>query len=898
MSFQDKTRDELILELLELQKKIDSLESPGKRDVTKQVIGHPGIPLGEDLNCSILHASPDNITITDLQGHMRAVSPAALKMFGYDHEREMIGKLVSDTIIPEQLERASSKLALILQGVKPGYGEYRGLRKDGTTFDIEVNGDFIPDDKGNPARMIFIVRDITGRKRMEERLVQTRQNYETFFNTIDEFLFVLDEQGNIIHTNSTVINRLGYTAAELAGMPVLMVHPPERRDEAGRIVMEMLQGLAEYCPVPLMTKSGSQIPVETRVNAGFWDGKPVIFGVTKDISAIRFSEEKFSKVFFLNPSACGLSDLVDHTYVEVNEAFYTLFGFEKDEVLGKTALELGIFTAETRDAVLSKADCKGNVSNIETELFAKNGDIKYVLLSSDNIYVQDKKYRFTVVQDITERKFAENALRESELRYKTLFRTSPSGIMVLDNEGTILEANGTISKTTLYPIDELEGDNVMKLAVPSRRHLVAENIRQILAGQILEQEIANQRKDGTLCELILRETAITLPNGKRGILSVSNDITERKRADDALKESETRFKRLFERHNAIMLQIDPGSGAIVDANDAAAAFYGYDKNTLRTMNINGINSLPDGEILTNRHNAIEDHRNCVIYSHRLASGEIRTVEVHSSPIDFQEKKILFSIIHDITERKQSEREIQKKNEELVKLNTEKDKFFSIIAHDLRSPFNSFLGLTQIIAEELPDLTMDEIHNFAVSMRNSAVNLYRLLENLLEWSMLQRGITRFSPEPFLLLPRVTEFLVHSADPARTKEIEITYDIPEEMEVIADVHMIETVIRNLVSNAVKFTPRGGKVVLRAKFLPGNSVEVSVNDTGIGMSKEMIDKLFRLDVQPFRKGTEGEGSTGLGLIICMDFIAKHQEKIWVESEETKGSTFFFSLAGGHKN
>ena len=867
-------------------------------DKTKPVTGPSCIPLCDDLNSYILNASPDNITITDVEGRIRVVSSAALKMFGYDHESEMIGRPVSDMIIAEQRERISSQAALLLRGVKPGCDEYRGLRKDGTTIDIEVNGEFIPDDEGNPASMIFIVRDITGRKRLEERLAQTRQNYETFFNTIDEFLFVLDEQGNIIHTNSTVINRLGYTATELAGMPVLMVHPPERRDEAGRIVMEMLQGLAEYCPVPLMTKSGSQIPVETRVTAGYWDGKPVIFGVTKDISAIRFSEEKFSKVFFLNPSACGLSDLADHTYVEVNEAFYTLFGFEKDEVLGKTALELGIFTKETREAILSKADSKGNVSNVETELVAKNGDIKYVLLSSDNIFVQDKKYRFTVVQDITERKFAENALRESELRYRTLFQTSPSGIMVLDNEGTILEANGTISKTTLYPIDELEGNNVMKLAVPCRRHLVAENIRQILAGQILEQEIANQRKDGTLCELILRETAITLPNGKRGILSVSNDITERKRAIDALKESETRFKRLFERHNAIMLQIDPDSGAIVDANDAAAEFYGYDKNTLRTMNISGINSLPDGEILTNCHNAIEDNCNHFIYSHRLASGEIRTVEVHSSPIDFQEKQILFSIIHDITERKQAERDIQNKNEELMKLNVEKDKFFSIIAHDLRSPFNSFLGLTQIIAEELPDLTMDEIHNFAVSMRNSAVNLYRLLENLLEWSMLQRGITRFSPEPFLLLPRVTEFLVLATDPARTKEIEITYDIPEEMEVIADVHMIETVIRNMVSNALKFTPRGGKVVLRAKFLPGNSVEVSVSDTGIGMSKAMTDKLFSLDVQPIRKGTEGEGSTGLGLIICMDFIAKHQEKIWVESEETKGSTFFFSLAGGHKN
>ena len=128
--------------------------------------------------------------------------------------------------------------------------------------------------------------DITASKKAEALLQQTRLNYETFFNTIDEFLFVLDETGNILHANSTVYNRLGYTAEELFQKSVLMVHPPERREEAGRIVGEMLSGQAALCPVPIITKSGVQIPVETRVSLGSWDGKPAIFGVTKDIDNI------------------------------------------------------------------------------------------------------------------------------------------------------------------------------------------------------------------------------------------------------------------------------------------------------------------------------------------------------------------------------------------------------------------------------------------------------------------------------------------------------------------------------------------------------------------------------------------------------------------------------------
>lgn len=286
----------------------------------------------------------------------------------------------------------------------------------------------------------------------ENQIAQTRilsvtqKNYETFFNTIDDFLFVLDEQGNIIHANKTVIERLGYSMAELHGKSVLMVHPPERRDEAGRIVGEMLTGKAEFCPVPILTKSGTPIPVETRVSHGMWDGKPVLFGVTKDISRMQLSEEKFSKLFHINPSACGLSNLDDHIYIEVNEAFYSLFCYEKNEVIGKTAAELGILTPESISSIMNKADSNGNVTNVEVDLKAKNGEIKHVLLSSENIYVQDKRYRFTVVHDITERKIAEDKIKsllsEKELLLKEVHHriknnmNTIKGLLFLQADGT------------------------------------------------------------------------------------------------------------------------------------------------------------------------------------------------------------------------------------------------------------------------------------------------------------------------------------------------------------------------------------------------------------------------------------------------------------------------------
>jgi signal transduction histidine kinase len=250
------------------------------------------------------------------------------------------------------------------------------------------------------------------------------------------------------------------------------------------------------------------------------------------------------------------------------------------------------------------------------------------------------------------------------------------------------------------------------------------------------------------------------------------------------------------------------------------------------------------------------------------------------------------LCREITSRKQAEAEINSKNLELVKINAEKDKFFSIIAHDLRSPFNAFLGFTRMMAENLNELSLDDIKKIAVVMSNSATNLYNLLENLLEWSQLQRGLIKFKPVSFLLLPRVSECILSIIEPADKKGLEISYDIPDTISVFADANMFASIIRNLVSNSVKFTPKSGKIMIRAKISNNNSVEISISDTGIGMKKELIRGLFHLDEKTNRKGTEGEPSTGLGLIICKDFIEKHGGTIWVESEEGKGSNFHFIL------
>jgi len=241
-------------------------------------------------------------------------------------------------------------------------------------------------------------------------------------------------------------------------------------------------------------------------------------------------------------------------------------------------------------------------------------------------------------------------------------------------------------------------------------------------------------------------------------------------------------------------------------------------------------------------------------------------------------------------------ELKEANLKLKETDAAKDKFFSIIAHDLRGPFSAFLGLTEIMAEESSSYTIDQIQEFSVDMRKSASNLYRLLENLLQWSKMQQGLVPFNPELIPLNPLINECIVLATEQAKNKGIEITYDIADDLKVFSDTNMLQAVIRNLVSNAMKFTPKGGKISVSAIETNDKNVEISIQDSGIGMTSEMVNNLFRLDVKTNRRGTEGEPSSGLGLLLCKEFVEKQRGTIRVESEVGKGSAFKFTLPMGN--
>jgi signal transduction histidine kinase len=238
-----------------------------------------------------------------------------------------------------------------------------------------------------------------------------------------------------------------------------------------------------------------------------------------------------------------------------------------------------------------------------------------------------------------------------------------------------------------------------------------------------------------------------------------------------------------------------------------------------------------------------------------------------------------------------EKKVEQRTKELSELNATKDKFFSIIAHDLKNPFNALMGFSTLLIDDYDSFDDDEKKDLIQTMSDASENAYKLLQNLLEWSRSQTGSISWNPETIHLDKIATETIDLLQNQAMNKDITIKGIVPANTSVYADSNMVTTVIRNLMSNALKYTPKGGEVKLFASK-QGNFIEVTIEDNGIGIRKEDKEKLFRIDVNFSTNGTDNETGTGLGLILCREFVEKNGGKIWVESEEGKGSKFKFTL------
>lgn len=423
--------------------------------------------------------------------------------------------------------------------------------------------------------------------------------------------------------------------------------------------------------------------------------------------------------------------------------------------------------------------------------------------------------------------------------------------------------------------------------------------QSLKAGEYIEKEEQFVFPDGRVKATSVKKFPVFDDSGKLiATANISRDISP-------LKVAEMKFKQSTLQLEAVIDSVDEGitlsdyTGYFAIYNSKMEELTGYSQQEANQAK-DFIEALyPD---ITQREKAYQEigeliHGGKSNYTEtiiRTKQGQLKNILVYTRLLKYHKKEYFLSVYQDITERKKAARILKESEQELRELNATKDKFFSIIAHDLKNPFGTITTFLDLLNTELDSYEPEELKDIIQTIYETAERGYELLENLLEWSRAKTGRLTFKPERIELNAIIGDCIALLKSTANAKFIKLLAQVARNTYAFADPNMVLTVVRNLLTNALKFTDKGGEV--RISVVMGKSkqqmIRVVVEDTGIGIRQEDLSKLFRIDVHHTTRGTQNEEGTGLGLILCQEFVEKNGGTIWVESTYGEGSRFIFTL------
>lgn len=480
-------------------------------------------------------------------------------------------------------------------------------------------------------------------------------------------------------------------------------------------------------------------------------------------------------------------------------------------------------------------------------------------------------------------------------------------VAITDLDGTITYANSKFCDISKYSEKELIGSN--HRIVNSGYHpksFFQKMFETIKSGKTWYGEIRNKTKYGDF--YWVSSTIVPLRDNSGNItryISIRTDITERVKAEEDAKINESKFKVIFDQVPLGIGLLESQTGRIIQINRKYSEIIGYSPSEIQNLNFQYITYPEDlKDDLSNMQKLIAGEIDFFSMEKRLIkkNKSIIWVNLICAPLRLQgeELKYHIAILSDITDAKKASEQLKDYTENLKTLNETKDKFFSIIAHDLRNPFYGILGLLDIIlgnTQSQISSGKDQTLRYLNLVRESSKSTFDLLENLLQWARTQTGNIGFNPINISFKTILSNTISTLAGNALKKNIHIETQLIENDMIFVDEYQINSVIRNLISNAIKFTHPSGKIEVSSQIL-NSFLKVSIRDTGTGISPSDINKLFKIDSKFSQTGTNNETGTGLGLILCKEFIEKNHGSIWVESELGKGSIFSFTLPLSNSN
>jgi PAS domain S-box-containing protein len=750
-------------------------------------------------------------------------------------------------------------------------------------------------------------------------LERSEKNLATFFDSVDHHVFVINELGRIVTVNETVTRNLGYSREELKGVATLDLCPEDQREEARRVLQDVLENRTSRCRISVLAKDGRSIPSETTIGRGFWDGQPCIFAVNRDLSELQASQEMFSKTFQTSSTLMAISSATDRRFIDVNDAFLTTLGFTRDEVLGHTSEEIGIFVEPiVHENQLETFAREGRLVGSEASVRTKQGEARYGIFTADIVKLQSGPVILTTMSDVTDQRRAEKARLETEERYELVMRATDVALWDWNLQTGTIVVNDRMAEIFGYG-----AGNVSALTVETITALVHPE-DQARSAALLSRHLRGESENYD-CEHRIRHSSggwIWVHTRGRIVTRTANgvpirmtgthlEITERKEAELARQRATALLTGLLDSIPDIVFFKDT-DGVYLGCNPEFATF------TQRSRE----------QIVGHTDFDFFDHDLATFFREQdrvmLEKGQARMneewvdhptrghilLDTLKAPLHDPAGKLIgvVGVSRDVTDRQETEDRLSRANTHLERAvqqaqdlarqaqvaNAAKSEFLAKMSHEIRTPMNGVIGMTGLL---LDTELSEEQRQFAEIIRSSGEGLLAVINDILDFSKIEAKRLDLEIADLDLRTTVEEAVEVLAVRAREKNLEfnclVDPTIPATLR--GDAGRLRQILVNLAGNAVKFTDRG-EVTIRVRrdgaALDRMRLRFEVRDSGIGISQEDAARLFTAFTQADNSATRKFGGTGLGLAISKQLVELMHGEIGIDSTPGVGSTFWFTV------
>ncbi|MGD1118679.1 MAG: PAS domain S-box protein [Dehalococcoidales bacterium] len=608
---------------------------------------------------------------------------------------------------------------------------------------------------------------------------------------------------------------------------------------------------------------------------------------------LNASEEKFYKAFLSSPDMIIITSIPQGKYVEVNESYTRITGYSREELIGHTSEEINMFARpEEQTRMMQLLKEQGSFSNEEFTFRVRSGEIRRWLCSAQIINIDGETCTISVAVDITDLKNMERALNESEEKFSKVFSLSPNAICLVNiEESRFIEVNDSFVRFVGYPREEIIGHTADELNLWVNQYDI-QNMGKSLqqTGRMVNTEIKSRMKSGKIRSGLFSAETIEI-GGQPRMMLVVTDITGKMKAEEALRESEEKFTKIFHAAPLGVTISRLADGVLMEVNESFISNFGFNREEVigrSTLELN-IWLKPAQrekmiETLTTQGRVSNEE-----YQLRNKSGEVHTYLFSAELIDCDGESCILAMTNDITNYKRMEAQALEA-ENLREVDRLRAELLANVSHELRTPLASIKGFATMLLDYSQRLKPSEKRDYLETIDNNTDRLVALIEQLLEMSRLGAGMSSIK-KITANASKLCKDVIYQAR-IRVPDHVFLLDLPPRLPLIdIDLRRIRQVLDNILDNAVKYSNPGTEITLSVRKT-GPEILFTIADHGSGISKADLPRMFEKGFHSSHGLKTGIYGAGLGLSICKALVEAHGGRIWLESEEGKGTIASFTL------